>query len=73
MSARFFTLSKPLSHACVCCKALGHVLVSGHLALGGMRGFRGRGSCGTWLVQFVHVIIGGLGGAVSRGSGRIWS
>ena len=68
----------PVSLACVCCGALGHVVVSNigeHLVFGGIlagcqRGFRGRGSCGARLVRFFHGLVGGLGRALGRGRGR---
>ena len=70
--------SRPVSLACICCRALEHIIVSGvgkHLSLGGIlagcqRGFRGRGSCEARLVRFFHDVVGGLGQARSRGRGR---
>ena len=60
---------------CVCCGALGRVLVGGggrHLALEStladcQHGFRSQRSCETGLVQFVHDIISNLDGAVNLG------
>ena len=64
-----------MSLTCICCKTLGHILVSNinkHLALDSIladcqHGFPSQRSCETQLVQFVHDIISNLDGAVNRG------
>ena len=66
-----------MSLACICCKALEHILASNinkHLALDSIfadcqHGFRSQRSCETQLVQFVHDIISNLDGAMNRGGG----
>ena len=66
---------RPVSLTCICCKTLEHILVSNinkHLALDSIladcqHGFRSQRSCEAQLVQFVHVIISNLYGAVNRG------
>ena len=67
-----------MSLTCICCGALGHVVVSNinkHLAFGSIladcqRGFRSRGSCEARLVQFFRDLVSGLDRALNRGHRR---
>ena len=64
----------PVSLTCICCRALGHVVVSNisrHLAFGGIlagcrHGFRCQRSCKTQLVRFYRDSVSNLNRAVNR-------